>query len=158
MRYFATENGVTTADKSADQAWIEITEEEYRSGVEALSSGREVVIDGGFTVRDKQPSPDHVWQNGEWVYVPPPVEPQPEPVIIVSPYQARVALLNANLLNTVENAINTKGGAVKIKWEYATEFRSDDADLLELASELGIAAQIPALFQAAQQVTQDARL
>ncbi len=85
--------------------------------------------------------------------VPYPADPQPEPVIIVSPYQARVALLNANLLDTVEGAINTKGGAVKIKWEYAAEVRSDDADLLELATELGIAAQIPALFAAAQQIT-----
>ncbi len=153
MRYFATENGVTTADKSADQAWIEISEEEYLSGIEALSSGREVIIEGGFVTRDKQPSPDYQWQNGQWVYIPPPVEPQPEPIIVVLPYQARVALLNAALLDTVENAINAKGGALKIKWEYATEFRSDDVDLLELATELGIAAQIPALFQAAQQVT-----
>lgn len=153
MRYFATENGITTADKSGDSAWIEISEEEYLIGVEALSSGREVIVDGGFLVREKQPSPDHEWRNGEWVYVPPPVEPQPEPIIVVSPYQVRVALLNAALLDTVENAINAKGGAIKIKWEYATEFRSDDVDLLELATELGIAAQIPALFQAAQQVT-----
>lgn len=153
MRYFATENGVTTADKSADQAWIEISEEEYLSGIEALSSGREVIIEGGFVTRDKQPSPDYQWQNGQWVYIPPPVEPQPEPIIVVLPYQARVALLNAALLDTVENAINAKGGALKIKWEYATEVRSDDADLLELATELGIAAQIPALFQAAQQIT-----
>lgn len=153
MGFFATENGVTTADKSADQAWIEISEEEYLSGIEALSSGREVIIDGGFATRDKQPSPDHEWQNGEWVYVPPPVEDQPEPVVVVSPYQARVALFNANLLDTVESAINAKGGALKIKWEYATEVRSDDADLLDLATELGIAAQIPALFAAAQQIT-----
>ena len=153
MPYFATENAVTTADKSSDPAWIEITEAQYLSGVEALSSGREVIIEGGFTLRDKQPSPDYEWQNGQWVYVPPPVEPQPEPVIIVSPYQTRVALLNAGLLDTIETAIDAKGGAIKIKWEYATEFRSDDADLLELATELGIAAQIPALFQAAQQIT-----
>lgn len=85
--------------------------------------------------------------------VPDPADPISELAIIVSPYQARVALLNANLLDTVEGAINTKGGAVKIKWEYATEVRSDDADLLELATELGIAARIPALFAAAQQIT-----
>lgn len=153
MKFFATENGVTTADKSADRAWIEISEEEYLSGIEALSSGREVIIEGGFTLRDKQPSPDYEWKNGQWVYIPPPAEPQPEPVIVVSPYQARVALLNAGLLDTIETAINTKGGAIKIKWEYATELRSDDADLLELATELGIDDQIPALFQAAQQIT-----
>ena len=55
-----------------------------------------------------------------------------------------MAFFNANLLDTVESAINAKGGALKIKWEYATEVRSDDADLLDLATELGIAAQIPA--------------
>ena len=80
-------------------------------------------------------------------------ESQSEPVIIVSPYQARVALLNAGLLDTVETAINSKGGKIKIKWDYATDVRSDDVDLLDLATELGIAAEIPALFQAAQQVT-----
>ena len=153
MQYFATLNSVTTEDKSGDAAWVAITVEQHAQAIDALVSGLEIIVDGGFVIRQKQPSPDHEWQNGEWVYVPPPVEPQPEHIIVVSPYQVRVALLNANLLDTVEGAINTKGGAVKIKWEYATELRSDDADLLELATELGIAAQIPALFQAAQQVT-----
>ena len=153
MQYFATENAVTTADKSDDPAWIEITAEQHAQAIDALVSGLEVIVDGGFLIREKQPSPDYHWQDGKWVYIPPPAEPRPEPVIVVSPYQARVALLNAGLLDTIETAINTKGGALKIKWEYATEFRSDDVDLLELATELGIAAQIPALFQAAQQVT-----
>lgn len=93
------------------------------------------------------------WDGTNVVVYAPPVEPQPEPVITVSPYQARVALLNAGLLDTVETAINSKGGKIKIKWDYATEVRSDDSDLLDLATELGIADQIPALFQAAQQVT-----
>ena len=153
MQYFATLNAVTTEDKSGDAAWIAITADQHAQAIDALVSGLELVVDGGFLIREKQPSPDHQWQNGEWVYVPPPVEPQPEPIIVVSPYQVRVALLNAALLDTVENAINAKGGAIKIKCEYATEFRSDDVDLLDLATELGIAAQIPALFQAAQQVT-----
>ena len=153
MQYFATLNAVTTEDKSGDAAWIAITADQHAQAIDALVSGLELVVDGGFLIREKQPSPDHQWQNGEWVYVTPPVEPQPEPIIVVSPYQVRVALLNAALLDTVENAINAKGGAIKIKWEYATEFRSDDVDLLDLATELGIAAQIPALFQAAQQVT-----
>ena len=88
-------------------------------------------------------------------FIPPEIvrSPVPSLVIVVSMYQARVALLNAGLLDTIETAINAKGGAVKIKLEYATEVRSDDADLLELATELGIADQIPVLFQAAQQVT-----
>ena len=153
MPYFATENAVTTADKSDDPAWIEISAEQYAQAIDALVSSHEVVVDGGFLIRERQPSPDYEWQNGQWVYIPPPAEPRPEPVIVVSPYQTRVALLNAGLLDTVENAISAKGGAIKIKWEYATEFRSDDDDLLELASELGIAAQIPALFAAAQQIT-----
>jgi len=92
------------------------------------------------------------WDGTNVVMYAPAVESQPEPVIVVSPYQARVALLNAGLLDTVETAINSKGGKIKIKWDYATEVRSDDADLLDLATELGIADQIAVLFQAAQQV------
>jgi len=73
-------------------------------------------------------------------------------VYVVSPMQARIALLNAGLLDTIQSAIDAKGGAIKIKWEYATEIRSDDADLIAVATDIGIADQIPALFQAAKSI------
>lgn len=139
MKYFATfnESGFPSAFYNSDinstipNGAIEITEAQWREFIDHAGLRK--------------------WSGDEVVeYVPP---PPPPPPVVVSPYQARVVLLNAGLLDTVETAINAKGGALKIKWEYATEVRSDDADLLELATELGIAAQIPALFQAAQQIT-----
>ena len=122
----------------------------------ALTAGNAVVRIKDMAVVSADPLNADWRDYQDWLAaggVPDPADPISELAIIVSPYQARVALLNANLLDTVEGAINTKGGAVKIKWEYATEVRSDDADLLELATELGIAARIPALFAAAQQIT-----
>lgn len=118
-----------------------------------------IVADDGFVgddpryIASSEAGIGWTWDGAK--FIPPEIvrSPVPSLVIVVSPYQARVALLNAGLLDTIETAINAKGGAVKIKWEYATEVRSDDADLLELATELGIAAQIPALFAAAQQIT-----
>lgn len=126
MRYFATENGITTADKSGDSAWIEITEAQYLSGVEALSSGREVIIEGGFTLRDKQPSPDYEWQNGEWVYVPPVDPPEPEPMLVASPWQIRKALNHFGIRDQVEAHIANADQDTKDAWEWATEFREDN--------------------------------
>jgi len=89
------------------------------------------------------------WVNGEVVIYTPPTEPS---VYIASPMQARIALLNAGLLTMIENAIVAKGGAIQIKWEYATEIRSDDPDLVSIAADLGIANQLPALFESAANV------
>lgn len=132
MRYSVVENGVVTNTIIADESFVG---------------------DDPRYIASDEAGIGWAWDGAK--FIPPEIvrSPVPSLVIVVSPYQARVALLNANLLDTVEGAINTKGGAVKVKWEYATEVRSDDADLLELATELGIADQIPALFQAAQQIT-----
>jgi len=89
------------------------------------------------------------WSNGAVVPYTPPASPA---VYVVTPVQARVTLLNAGLLDTIQNAIDAKGGAIKIKWEYATEIRSDDTDLIAVADDLGIANQIPALFKSAQEL------
>lgn len=77
MRYFASKNAVTTADKSSDPAWAEITAEQHEQAIEALVSGREVIVNGGFATRDKRPSEFHEWEDGEWVDKTP--EPEPEP-------------------------------------------------------------------------------
>src|SRR5690625_4003181 len=62
--YFATEDAVTTADKSNDPAWIQITEQQYHEALVGMQEGKVVTIDGGFAVIDK-PEPEP--------------EPQPEP-------------------------------------------------------------------------------
>lgn len=82
---------------------------------------------------------------------PPPAVPQQ-----VSPYQARMALHAAGLLDDVEAlmADATITRAAKIAWEYATTWQRDSQFIAELAPALGLSeAQIDDLFIAAAQVT-----
>ena len=58
---------------------------------------------------------------------------------VISMRQARLALLGAGLLATVESAIaNGTDEAMKIEWEYATEVRRDWESLNVLATALGM--------------------
>ena len=53
--------------------------------------------------------------------------------------QARLVLLNAGLLELVDNAIATGSDEVlKVEWEYATEVRRDWSNLISMALTLGI--------------------
>jgi len=68
----------------------------------------------------------------------------------VSMRQARLALLGAGLLDTVEAAIAGAGPAAKIEWEYAQEVQRASGLVPSLATALGMtSAQIDALFVAA---------
>lgn len=65
---------------------------------------------------------------------------QPGPPQIVSMRQARLALLNAGLLQSVNDAVaglqGAAGEAARIEWEYATEVRRDNTLFTALAAEL----------------------
>lgn len=81
---------------------------------------------------------------------PPPTVPQ-----VVSPYQARVALLNAGLLDqlTTLMADPSTPQAAKIAWEYATEWDRSSDFILSLGPSLGLSeADIDNLFIAASKV------
>jgi hypothetical protein len=74
----------------------------------------------------------------------------------VSPYQARVALLQAGLLDTVESLMaNTDTpAAARIAWEYATVVQRNSPFIVSLGSLLGLTEQqIDDLFIAAAQIT-----
>lgn len=75
------------------------------------------------------------------------VEP-PAPIpTVVSPYQAREALRQAGLLSQVEAAIAAGNEADKIKWEYATEVKRDDALVSNMAAALNLSdADLDNLF------------
>ena len=61
--------------------------------------------------------------------------------------QARLALLGAGLLDTVETAIVAAGPAAKIEWDYATEVQRASGLVPAMAIALGMTeAQIDALF------------
>ena len=70
---------------------------------------------------------------------------------IVTMRQARLALLQSGLLQTVQDAIaNGTDEAMKIEWEYATEVKRDWGSLVTLTTTLGMTSQeLDNLFQLA---------
>ena len=70
---------------------------------------------------------------------------------VVTMRQARLALLQSDLLATVETAITTgTDEAMKIEWEYATEIKRDWNSLVALTTALGMtSAELDDLFQLA---------
>lgn len=81
--------------------------------------------------------------------------PAPSPVpTVVTMRQARLALLNAGLLNSVSNTISgltgTAGDAARIEWEYALSVERNSPLVASLTSALGLTAeQLDALFTTA---------
>lgn len=67
-----------------------------------------------------------------------PLPPEPAPIPTVSMRQARLALLQNNLLDAVNTAINAGNEADKITWEYATEVNRSDALVQNLSAALGL--------------------
>ena len=80
------------------------------------------------------------WQDGEIVAtVPVPAS--------VTPRQVRLLLLQKGILASVEAMIAQQDQAAKITWEFATEFKRDDALLNTLGQALGLnSAQIDQFF------------
>jgi hypothetical protein len=79
-----------------------------------------------------------------------PAAPEPDPVTRVTMRQARLALLEAELLDDVDAAVTQAPRAVQIEWEYATTV--DRASPLVAAIGAGLSlddAAIAALFEAA---------
>ena len=69
---------------------------------------------------------------------------------VITPRQARLALLNAGLLNAVEAYVATQSRSVQIEWEFANEIRRDWQPVLQAASALGLSnAQVDELFMSA---------
>lgn len=86
------------------------------------------------------------WSYDGEKFTAPPVPPVPAPQSVTM-RQARLALLGAGLLETVEAAIVGAGPAAKIEWEYAKEVQRASGLVLAMATALGMTeAQIDALF------------
>jgi hypothetical protein len=78
----------------------------------------------------------------------PHVPPEPPKVTSVTPRQARLALLEVGLLDTVETKVRAKNKAFQISWDYATEINRDDPLISTVAQELNLTdAAIDLLFK-----------
>ena len=72
---------------------------------------------------------------------------------VITIRQARLVLLAAGLLDSVNAAVAAADRAVQIEWEYVTELRRDWPTLLVLSEVLGLTAlQVDELFIAAAQL------
>ena len=89
------------------------------------------------------------WDGTE--FIKPIVPPSPPPVLIATKYTFRMALLNIGLLDDIEDFISvTEDKAVKIAWQYADEYRTDDPLVLGMGYALGkTEEEIRAVFELA---------
>lgn len=74
---------------------------------------------------------------------PEPADPvTPAVPTVVTMRQARLALLHAGLLGTVNSAVATmtgaEGDAARVTWEFSTEVRRTDPLVAQLATQLGL--------------------
>lgn len=74
-------------------------------------------------------------------------------VKVVSMFQARAALIQAGLFDTVDQMLQQEGGVNLQAWEYATEVRRDSELVQSMAAALNLTdEQVDALFAAAKQI------
>lgn len=101
-----------------------------------------------------KPSADHVWQNGEWVYVAP-TEPTPEELRELMPpiskRQLRLTLArNGISLADLDAAIETMGDEAIIEWQDASEYRRLHPLLNQVAAHLCLSQdQVDGMWQQA---------
>ena len=72
---------------------------------------------------------------------------------VVSMFQARAALMQAGLFDTVDAALKEEGGIALQAWEYATEVRRDSDLVKSMAAQLNLTdEQVDSLFAAAHNI------
>lgn len=120
----------------------------------AADAEAHVEVYGGFVSQ----TPDGRWSD--WQVSPDipslfynPLANTPEPPV-VTPRQARLALLGAGLLDAVETELaKPENKAAQLTWEYALEVRRDDPLIAAIGAALQITdQQIDALFEAAKEL------
>lgn len=78
----------------------------------------------------------------------------PLPITVVTPLQARRALISAGLFQAVTSVIESSSLEVQQSWEHASSFDRDNQILLQLAVQMGLTAeQVDQLFLSAASFT-----
>lgn len=107
----------------------------------------------------------HAVMNGGWVLVEGPIPPDPQPEIDLlnwrssascTPFQGRMALMNAGLLVQVDAIIAdpVTSQETKIAWEYAILWERMSPMIINIGAELGLTeTQIDNLFIDAQSIS-----
>lgn len=139
MKYSITTKSFYAPDfdyQNAPTDLIDVSQSDFEAAIEARANGSTI---------------DFI--NGELVITPAPPPPPPK-IKAVTMRQARLALLGAGLLPTVNAALaamtGAQGEAARIEWEYSQEVQRDRGLVMQLGTGLGMTeAQLDALFIAA---------
>ena len=124
---YATNGGVSRADKSGDPAWIEISDEQYAQALAGMQSGKIVSIDGGFALVDPPtPAPEE------------PPAPEPEPSTILSSREYLTRFTNA------EYAAVRSSDSIDLHRAYDSLIAAQYIDLTDPAVSIGLDLMIGA--------------
>ena len=117
---------------------VRITDAHHRDLLAGQGRGKRIVADG----------------QGNPILIDPPVTPPAVP-LVVSRFQARMALRNAGLFEAAEAAVRDRGDVVLIEaWDSAGEFSRASPAINTLGAALGLGStDIDHLFRAAAQIT-----
>jgi hypothetical protein len=112
-----------------------------------IEAGDDFTLAGKTLIASDTAQIGDTWDGSVFTPPAPPPEPVPE---AVTPRQARLALLGAGLLDTVEATIAAGSRADQITWEFAVDVRRDYSMIANLGTALGLtSAQIDDLFRTA---------
>lgn len=78
---------------------------------------------------------------GDFGQIAPYVAPKPVIPKVVTMRQAKLALLQQGLLNSVNAIIEQAGDAAKVEWQYATEVKRDNSLVQAIATQLSLTEQ-----------------
>jgi hypothetical protein len=109
-----------------------------------------VLINGQPRFAESETQPEDIVGKGwTWTEAPLPPPPEVEPVYECSMVQAKLALLQMGLLDSINAFMEGQPREIRIRWEYGTRLVSNDPTLVEAATTVGISEQLPALFELA---------
>ena len=143
---------------------VEISDKEYDEARSHALSGGLIKTHNGEVFLTSKPEQkeghkDPVWQGGDWHHEPLPDKTQDEKEhhenMVVTRFQAKVALHDANLLDQVESYIaQTDNVRLKFAWQEAS-FKRNSVLIATVTGELGLSDdQVDDLFEYAANVTE----
>lgn len=88
-----------------------------------------------------KPGADYEWNGVEWVHMPPDpavLKEHERAGMVVSRFQAKAALLEADLLSEAETAVAQADPVVQLAWEEAVEFRRTSPAIAAIGAALDL--------------------
>lgn len=107
---------------------IEISEQAYQTALNSKLDGMDtVVLDGALVIRERAPSPEHVWDGEQWLAPEPDPEPEPEPGPYLLYKSTFIERMDPDEADAFEVALNAHELAkLRLMYHACEYFLSDD--------------------------------